>query len=39
MVRKSDDWNEIKIGLVGTHPLWGNYLCVLVDLVFVINRK
>lgn len=21
-----DDWTEIKIRLVGTHPLWGHYL-------------
>ncbi|KAF8220735.1 hypothetical protein L208DRAFT_736660 [Tricholoma matsutake] len=26
MIRKSDDWSEIEIRLVGTHPLWGNYL-------------
>lgn len=24
-----DDWREIEIRLVGTHPLWGHYLSVL----------
>ncbi|KAG6901319.1 hypothetical protein C0995_013679 [Termitomyces sp. Mi166 len=24
--KSTDDWEEIQIRLVGTHPLWGNYL-------------
>lgn len=26
--KRTDEWEEIQIRLVGTHPLWGNYLCV-----------
>jgi len=25
-VRSTDDWQEIEVRLVGTHPLWGHYL-------------
>ena len=27
-IHSPDDWKEIEIRLVGTHPLWGHYLCV-----------
>jgi len=27
-IAEQNDWREIKIRLVGAHPLWGNYLHV-----------
>ncbi len=26
------DWTEVRIRLVGSHPLWGHYLCVKLSL-------
>ena len=38
-IRLPDDWQEIKIRLVGTHPLWGHYLYVTPARLFLENRS
>lgn len=38
-VRSPDDWKEIEIRLVGTHPLWGHYLCVFLFTPWVLGSQ